>query len=86
MLALARSTGKIKWMTQLPRFKDPKDKKGPISWVGPILAGDRLIVASSDGQISNVSPIDGAVQSTVVDQGADRAFAGGRQQHALCPR
>lgn len=65
LLALARSTGKIKWMTQLPRFKDAKDKKGPISWVGPILAGDRLIVASSDGQISNVSPIDGAVQSTV---------------------
>lgn len=65
LLAVARETGRIRWMTQLPRYRDEKDRKGPISWVGPVLAGDRLIVASSEGQITNVSPLDGSIQTTV---------------------
>jgi outer membrane protein assembly factor BamB len=65
LMALARATGRVKWLTQLPRYRDEEDKEGAISWVGPVLAGDRLIVANSRGQIVNVSPLDGAVQSTV---------------------
>jgi outer membrane protein assembly factor BamB len=65
LMALARSTGRIRWMTQLAAFRDVKDKKGRISWVGPILAGDRLVLANSAGQIAYVSPLDGSVQSTV---------------------
>ena len=64
LLALARSTGRVRWMTQLPRWRDEEDKKGPIAWTGPILAGDRLIVASSQGQVSSVSPADGSVISS----------------------
>jgi outer membrane protein assembly factor BamB len=65
LLCIARATGRIRWMTQLQRWRDVKDKKGTISWVGPVLAGDRLIVANSAGQMVNVSPYDGTVQSTV---------------------
>jgi outer membrane protein assembly factor BamB len=65
LMALARATGRVKWLTQLPRYRDEEDKEGAISWVGPVLAGDRLIVANSRGQIVNVSPLDGKVQSTV---------------------
>jgi len=54
----------VKWLTQLPRYRNVEDKKGPISWVGPVLAGDRLIVANSRGQLVNVNPLDGAIQST----------------------
>jgi outer membrane protein assembly factor BamB len=64
LLALSRTNGHIRWMTQLTRFRDAKDKKGRIDWVGPILAGDRLVLANSAGQIVNVSPYDGHVQST----------------------
>src|SRR3954447_6596647 len=64
LLCIQRTTGHIRWMTQLARWRDVKDKKGRIDWVGPILAGDRLILANSAGQIVNVSPYDGAVQST----------------------
>jgi outer membrane protein assembly factor BamB len=64
LLAIARSTGKIRWMTQLQRWRDVKDKKGSVAWVGPVLAGDRLILANSEGHVSYVSPLDGAVQST----------------------
>jgi len=65
LLAIARTTGKVRWMTQLQRYRDQKDKKGPIAWVGPILAGGRLILANSLGQLVNVSPADGAVQTTI---------------------
>ena len=64
LLALSRTNGHIRWMTQLALYRDAKDKKGRINWVGPILAGDRLIVANSAGQIVHVSPYDGSVQST----------------------
>ena len=65
LFAIARSSGKIKWTTQLPRYRDQKDKKGPLTWYGPVLAGDRLVLLNSLGVITNVSPLDGKVQSTV---------------------
>ncbi len=65
LMAIARSNGRVKWLTQLPRYRDEKDKEGPIRWVGPVLAGDRLVLGNSRGQVVNVSPIDGSVQSTV---------------------
>jgi outer membrane protein assembly factor BamB len=64
LLALSRTTGGIRWMTQLTRYRDVKDKKGRIDWVGPILAGDRLALANSAGQIVYVSPTDGRVLTT----------------------
>ena len=39
--------------------------KGALRWVGPVLAGDRLILANNRGQITHVSPVDGSVQQTV---------------------
>jgi outer membrane protein assembly factor BamB len=64
LLALSRTNGHIRWMTQLARWRDLKDKKGRIDWVGPILAGDRLALANSVGQIVYVSPTDGRVLTT----------------------
>lgn len=64
VMAVARATGKIRWIAQLARYRDAEDKQGPISWTGPVLAGGRLILASSDGQLAYVSPADGAIQST----------------------
>jgi outer membrane protein assembly factor BamB len=65
LLAVARATGHIKWMTQLRRYRDEKDKKGTVSWVGPVLAGGRLVLANSRGDLVNVDPLTGTVQSTV---------------------
>jgi outer membrane protein assembly factor BamB len=64
LLAVQRTSGKVRWMTQLPRWKDAKDKKGPISWTGPVLAGGRLLLASSRGHLVNVAIADGAVGTT----------------------
>jgi outer membrane protein assembly factor BamB len=65
LLCVARTTGHIRWMTQLPAFRNTKKKKGDVHWVGPVLAGGRLIVANSLGQLVNVSATDGAIQSTI---------------------
>jgi outer membrane protein assembly factor BamB len=65
LLAVARSTGKVKWLSQLPRWRDQEDKEGALTWVGPVLAGDRLILANNRGQVVNVNPLDGTVLSTV---------------------
>jgi outer membrane protein assembly factor BamB len=65
LLAISRATGRVRWVSQLKRWRDEKDRKGPISWTGPTLAGGRLIVASSRGHIAYVSPLTGAVEQTV---------------------
>ena len=62
LLAIARSTGKVRWITQLQRYRDEKDKKGPIFWTGPVLAGNQLWVASSRGALYRVSTGEGSAQ------------------------
>jgi outer membrane protein assembly factor BamB len=70
LLCIARASGKIRWVSQLQRYHKEKKKAGPITWTGPVLAGDRLILANSDGLLVNVSPTNGAIQSTVKGGGA----------------
>lgn len=59
LIALGRDTGAIRWITPLPRFENPEDKEGKLYWTGPILAGNRLIVAGSRGTIMEFSPETG---------------------------
>ena len=65
LVAVSRASGKIRWINQLPRYQHMKSKAGLITYVGPVLAGDRLIVAGSNGTLINVNPIDGSFQSQV---------------------
>lgn len=63
MLCIARATGKIRWIGQLPRWRDEEDRKGQIRWTGPVLAGGRLLAVSTDGRMAQLNPADGSVQS-----------------------
>ena len=63
LIAVARASGKIRWITQLPAYRNVKKKHGPIYYKGPVLAGGRLIVASSQGALINVDPANGSFQS-----------------------
>lgn len=60
LLAIARSSGRVRWISQLRRYKDEKDKEGPIFWTGPVLAGGQLWVASSRGEVWKVSAGEGS--------------------------
>ena len=61
VVALSRSDGRIRWVQQLARFRDAGDRTGPIQWSGPTLAGDRLIVGASTGEVTALSPYTGRV-------------------------
>lgn len=84
LLAVARSSGRIRWISQLQAFRRPPERSEPSSadiaagrtgrvrpgedplfWRGPILAGNRLIMVSSRGQIAFASPVDGTIQTTI---------------------
>ncbi len=59
LVCLSRRNGGIRWVRQLRRFEDEEDREGPIFWTGPVLAGDRLIVAGSNGEVWSISPYTG---------------------------
>lgn len=63
LLCISRVNGKVRWSTQLPRWRDEEDKQGPVYWQGPVLAGGRLVLASTNGDLLEASPTDGAIQS-----------------------
>ena len=59
ILCIARATGKVRWSTQLQRFRKEKKKEGQIDWSGPVLAGGRLFIANTQGEVGSVNPADG---------------------------
>ena len=65
LVCIARGSGRIRWISQLKRYRNDKKRSGPISWVGPVLAGGRLIVLNSRGDIVSASPDTGAVTTTI---------------------
>lgn len=67
LYCLQRSTGKIRWISQLRAFKveKKKKKKDPLTWYGPVLAGNRLVLVNSLGDVVFASPSDGTVGQTI---------------------
>jgi outer membrane protein assembly factor BamB len=63
VVAMSRTNGRIRWINELPRWRDVKGKKGPIFYSGPVLAGGRLIVAGTNGALINIDPATGSFQS-----------------------
>ena len=59
VLCLTRRDGRIRWVQTLPRYENPEKEKDPITWSGPALAGDRLIVVGSSGDAIALSPYTG---------------------------
>lgn len=79
LVCLARATGKVRWISQLRHFKSEKLKKdgtmkdskkaNPVTWYGPVLAGGRLILTNSLGQIASASVETGKI-GTVIESKA----------------
>ncbi|HEX7969208.1 MAG TPA: PQQ-binding-like beta-propeller repeat protein, partial [Stellaceae bacterium] len=60
LVCLTRQDGHVRWVHDLPHYEDEKKKKDPVRWAGPVLAGERLIVAASNGDGLSLSPYTGA--------------------------
>jgi outer membrane protein assembly factor BamB len=63
LLCVQRMNGHIRWIAQLPQFQRPKNKRGQIDYTGPILAGNRLVIAGSNGVLINIDPATGSYQN-----------------------
>lgn len=61
LACLSRTDGRARWVTALPRFADEQRRRDRILWTGPVLVGDRLVVASSTGAAVAVSPYTGEI-------------------------
>ncbi|MFT4027907.1 MAG: PQQ-binding-like beta-propeller repeat protein [Novosphingobium sp.] len=62
LLCIARTTGKVRWLTQLQRFKNDEKRKNPYFWSGPTLAGGRLWLTNSRGEIFSADAATGSAQ------------------------
>lgn len=60
LLSIARSSGRVRWVTQLLNYRNVEKKKDPIYWAGPTLAGSRLWMANSRGEVWTASTADGS--------------------------
>jgi outer membrane protein assembly factor BamB len=65
LICIYRPNGHIRWIAQLPQFKRPKGKRGQIDYSGPILAGNRLVLAGSNGALINIDPATGSFQNQI---------------------
>ena len=76
LVRLDSRTGERVWSVPLPDFKDPgaRDRAEVFAHFGPVLAGDRLIIASSDGRIRSFDPRSGRLmRSDAIPSGATTA-------------
>ena len=59
LAAISRDDGRVRWVTDLPRYDNPEKRRDPLFWTGPILVGNKLILAGSNGHAVSVDPVTG---------------------------
>jgi outer membrane protein assembly factor BamB len=60
LAALSREEGNVAWVTRLDIFENLVKKRDPITYMGPVLAGGRLMVVSSTAMLLYFDPMTGA--------------------------
>ena len=59
LAALGRDDGRVRWVTDLPRYDNPEKQRDPLFWTGPVMAGSKLILAGSNGEAMSADPATG---------------------------
>jgi outer membrane protein assembly factor BamB len=59
--AININDGRISWITQLPRWDDPDKRRNTLTWYGPLLVSDRLIVTGISQDALSLSPYTGDI-------------------------
>lgn len=59
--AINTEDSRIAWVSALPRWENPEKKRRLITWYGPVLAGNRLIVVGSNSEALSISPLTGEI-------------------------
>ncbi|MES2664976.1 MAG: PQQ-binding-like beta-propeller repeat protein [Pseudomonadota bacterium] len=82
LVRLDAATGDVIWSVEMPYYvnEKPTKREGITAHYGPLLAGGRIVVASSDGVLRMFNPADGSLTATADIPGgaaAQPAVAGG---------
>jgi outer membrane protein assembly factor BamB len=64
LAAIGKDDGAVHWVTDLPRFKNPKKEKNLITWFGPALVGGKLVLVSDHSAMTVVDAVSGTVVTT----------------------
>ncbi len=59
LACIKAGTGQVVWVTELEKFKNTKKQKGRVTYAGPIVANNRILVASSRGELIAFDPQTG---------------------------
>lgn len=63
LVGMSREKGEVHWVTPLAKFEG-KDREKTVVWSGPVMAGGRLILVSSAGEMISVDPSNGKIINT----------------------
>ncbi|MGB0341824.1 MAG: PQQ-binding-like beta-propeller repeat protein [Parvibaculales bacterium] len=65
LVCLSRGQGRVRWVASLPAFENPEDREGRIRWAGPVVAGNRILLASSQGMMAVLNLQNGTIDEMV---------------------
>jgi len=65
LVCISTRDGRVRWITQMDRWKNENRERGAIQYVGPVLVSERLVVISSEGRLEQYSPFDGSFLESV---------------------
>jgi len=75
LAAIDINEGRITWITQLPHWEDPGKRKNTLTWYGPLLVSDRLVVTGTSQDALSVSPYTGEILGHIKLSEAAAPFA-----------
>jgi outer membrane protein assembly factor BamB len=61
--AIHADDGLVSWSLQLPLYHNPKKKKQPVLWTGPVMVDGQLILTNDFGEILFVDAVAGSIKS-----------------------
>lgn len=64
LIAIQQKDGAIKFISQLPEYRDDEELDSKIIYNGLIMAGDKLIISESRGRILVANPQNGKIEQT----------------------
>ena len=59
LACIKAGTGQVVWVQQLENFTDMQTQRGRITYAGPLIASNRILVVSSRGQLIAFDPQTG---------------------------
>lgn len=62
LVCILKSTGQVRWAVPLPRKRESEDV---ITWAGPTIVNNQLVIVSTSGQMAFVDVADGKIAKTV---------------------